>query len=148
MNENLLFARSMVLLVGLTFSGVEDLRNREVHSLPVLLMGVVGALLSFLGGDWKDWTVVLRFCPGTFALLFAWVTGECIGYGDAWVLLGLGCFLSLAEIVNLCMVAVTLAGLVAAFLLLVKQRGRKTQIPFVPFLLLGYMVLLLLQIET
>jgi len=49
MNENLLFARSMVLLVGLTFSGVEDLRNREVHSLPVLFMGVVGALLSFFG---------------------------------------------------------------------------------------------------
>lgn len=143
MQEKILTIRSVVLLLGLAFCGLEDYRKKEIHLLPVLLMSVVGALLSVLGKDWTDWTIICRFAPGMLLFLLAWFTKESIGYGDAWVLLGLGCFLSAIEILNLSMIAISVAGLVALFLLLVKRKGRKTRIPFVPFLLVGYVALLM-----
>jgi leader peptidase (prepilin peptidase)/N-methyltransferase len=112
--------------------------KKEVSMLPIVGMSAVGATCSLLGGEWGNASFLLQFLPGMFVLLFARLSGESIGYGDGWVLLALGCFLGLEELVSLCMIAVSCAGMVALFLLVVLRRGRQTQIPFVPFLLLGY----------
>ncbi len=143
MQNKILMVRTIVLGIGLLGLGIEDLWKKEVHSLAVLLLGMAGAVLSFLGGDWVDWSVIVRFLPGALTLLLACFTGESIGYGDGLVLLCLGCFLPVLEILNLCMMAITMAGLFALFLLTVRKKGKKTPIPFVPFLLAGYVVLLL-----
>lgn len=143
MQNKILMVRTIVLGIGLLGLGMEDLWKKEVHGLAVLLLGIAGAVLSFLGGDWVDWRVIVRFLPGALTLFLACFTGESIGYGDGWVLLCLGCFLPIVEILNLCMAAITVAGLFALFLLTVRKKGRKTPIPFVPFLSAGYVVLLL-----
>jgi leader peptidase (prepilin peptidase)/N-methyltransferase len=124
---------------------VEDLRRKEISLFPVMGMAVIGTACSLLGGDWTDASVFLRFLPGLLVLLLARLTGESIGYGDGWVLLALGCFLALEDLVSLCMAAISCAGIVALFLLLVLHRGRRAQIPFVPFLLLGYGIGLVYQ---
>lgn len=140
MKEILLNIRLGILIGGLVVVGIEDLRKKEIGSLPLLIMGGLGVLLSLLAGDWTDWTVILRFLPGIFTLFLAWLTKESIGYGDGLTILCLGCFLPGEQIAGLCMMAITVAGIVALFLLLVKHRGKKTQIPFVPFLLIGLVI--------
>jgi leader peptidase (prepilin peptidase)/N-methyltransferase len=95
-----------------------------------------------MGGEWTEVSFLLRFIPGLFVLLFAKVSDESIiGCGDGWVLLCLGCFAAVADLINLCMVSLTCAGIAALFMLLVLKRGRRAQIPFVPFLLIGYVVI-------
>ncbi|MGN0415289.1 MAG: hypothetical protein ACI4FX_07345 [Agathobacter sp.] len=143
MKEQLLMIRSLVLLVGLMALGVEDLWKKQISSLPLILMAVAGGVLSVVTGDWKDWMVILRFLPGSITLLLAWLTKESIGYGDALVLLCMGCFLPTVQILNLCMCALTMSGIWALFLLLVRKKNRKTQIPFVPFLLAAYGIVIL-----
>lgn len=140
MKEIFLTVRIVVLSVGLFLMGVEDIRKKEIGSLPLLIMGGVGILLSLLSGEWTNWTVVFRFVPGCVILLLAWITRESIGYGDGLAILCLGCFLSGVQIVNICMIAITFAGVAALFLLLVRRRSRKTQIPFIPFLIIGFAV--------
>ena len=142
LKEQLLIVRSVVFLVGMAGLGLEDLRKKEISSLPLILLASVGVVLSATSGDWSDWTVILRFLPGGAALLFAWMTRESIGYGDALVILCMGCFLPTEEILNLGMCALTLAGIWALFLLLVRKKNRKTQIPFVPFLVTGYVIMM------
>ena len=144
MKEQLLMIRTIILLVGLIGFGLEDLRKKQVSLLPLILMAAVGGGLSIASGDWKDWTVVLRFLPGSVILLFAWLTKESIGYGDALVLLCMGCFLSVVQFLNVCMCALTLSGVWALFLLLVRKKSRKTEIAFIPFLLVGYGVMMVL----
>jgi leader peptidase (prepilin peptidase)/N-methyltransferase len=141
---NLQLIKTIALMVGLILLGLGDLWKKEIPILPVLILGGVGAGLSIMGEQWQDWTVTVRFIPGLVVLFLAWLTRETIGYGDGWVLLILGCFLPLVDIVNLCMIAITIAGLVALFLILVLRKGRKAQMPFVPFLAVGYAMLILM----
>jgi leader peptidase (prepilin peptidase)/N-methyltransferase len=138
MQSKWLFAREIAAFVGLIGLSVEDLCRKEISLLPVIGMAVIGTVCSLLGGDWTDASVLLRFFPGLLVLLLARLTGESIGYGDGWVLLALGCFFEPEDLVGLCMTAISCAGIAALFLLLVLHRGRHAQIPFVPFLLLGY----------
>lgn len=142
--EDLLAIRSVILLLGLAGLGVEDLHTKQVSSLPILVLAVIGCVLSVISGDWGSWNVLLRFLPGGAMLLLAWMTKESIGYGDAWILLCMGCFMTEIQMMNLCVIALSLSGLFALFLLLVRRKSRKTQIPFVPFLLAGYGIILLI----
>lgn len=143
--EQLVMIRTLVLAVGLLGLGIEDLWKKQISSLPLLLLAVAGGGISLALGDWGDGTALWRLLPGCVMLLLAWLTRESIGYGDGFVVLCLGCFLDVWEILNICMAALTLSGLAALFLLLVKKKNRKTQMPFVPFLLVGYGMQLLLS---
>lgn len=138
-----MFVRSLVLIIGLAVLSIEDLWKKQVSFWPLVVMGITGASLSIIGGAWEDWRIVLHFFPGCLVLGLSWLTKESIGYGDGLVILCLGCFLTVIEILNLGMISITLAGVVALFLLLIKKQGRKMQIPFVPFLLGGYAILIL-----
>jgi leader peptidase (prepilin peptidase)/N-methyltransferase len=128
-------------LAGLILLSAEDLIRKEISLIPVGIMAAVGALCSVLAGEWTGIYVLLQFLPGVLVLIFAKISREYIGYGDGWVLLSLGCFLSVDDLVGMCMISLTCAGFVALFMLLVMHRGRRTQIPFVPFLLIGYVVI-------
>jgi leader peptidase (prepilin peptidase)/N-methyltransferase len=145
MQNKWLVVREIAALAGLLWLSAEDLCRKEISLLPVIGMAAIGAGCSLLGGDWTDVSVLLRFLPGLLVLLLARLTDESIGYGDGWVLLALGCFLDPEDLVSLCMAAISCAGIAALFLLLVLHRGRHAQIPFVPFLLLGYGIGLVCQ---
>ena len=138
MKEMMLMIRTIVGIVGLGYLSVEDFRKKEITTWPLLFMGTLGALLSLLGGEWNSVQVIWRFVPGVGCLVMGWGSRESIGYGDGLVLFCLGCFLTLSQLLELCLIAVTLAGLAALFLLVVLRRGRKTVIPLIPFFLIGY----------
>ena len=133
--------RMVALGVGLGISAIQDLCTKKLSSLPILLTGLAGIVLAAAGGELKDWHFIFRFIPGFLVLLVAWWTSEGIGYGDAWVILELGCFLPAEETLSVCMAAITIAGFVALFLIVVWHKGKKTQMPFVPFLFGSYFLL-------
>ena len=83
----------------------------------------------------------MAFIPGAVCLVMGYCTRQAIGYGDAILLCSLGMLYSLQEILFICMTAVTLAGIVGLVLLVVFRKSGKYEIPFVPFLLAGWMVL-------
>lgn len=143
MQETILLIRTLVLVVGLAALSIEDLWKKQVSSWTLVVMGLSGALLSIMGGAWTDWRILFHFVPGCLILGISWISKESIGYGDGLVVLCLGCFLTGVQILNLNMISITLAGITALFLLLVRKKGRKMQIPFIPFLLGGYAIMIL-----
>lgn len=135
--------KSVMIVVCLGYFSVEDILKRELNGLLLTLAGAAGIFFLICEGACQDWQVVLRFLPGLASLGLGWLTKEGIGYGDGLMLLCLGCFLSLPQLLNVCLTALTLAGLAAILLLLVFHKGRKEELPFVPFLLAGYGISLL-----
>lgn len=133
--------RMGILTCGLGFLAMEDIKEQELHSLPLLLLGVSGAILAIFGKIWTDGTFLLSFLPGISLLFLAWMTKESIGYGDGLAVLCMGCFYPVEELLGLFLLAVTLAGLIALGLLAVFRRGRKTRFPFVPFLFGAHLVI-------
>lgn len=143
MREYVSILRAVIGTIGLGCLSVEDIRSRELATAPILAMGLLGAGVSLAGHAWQWPGVLLQFVPGLSALLIARISREGIGYGDGLVILCLGCYLPPPQLAELCMIAITFAGLVALVLLVGRRRGRKETLPFVPFLLAGYLIVLL-----
>lgn len=87
----------------------------------------------------------LGLLPGIFMLILAWSTRESIGYGDGLVILCMGCFYALGEMMAIVMIAITIAGIAALGLLIFGHKNRKSEFPFVPFLLGAHLVMWGLQ---
>ena len=65
---------------------------------------------------------------------------ERIGIGDGVVLLLMGTWAGGVLTITCCVTAVFLAGMVGVYLIVVKKKSGKETIPFVPFLLISYLI--------
>lgn len=133
-----------MLKIGITISGllwnsISDLKEKRISLLITGFYAVIGIGYQIINKQMGSW-IIVSLIPGLLVLTFAKVTREKIGYGDGILLLSLGCYLNIEEMVLVCMIAVCLAGIIALILLVFFHKGRDYAIPFVPFLLCGYVM--------
>ncbi len=124
-------------LLFLLFSSFLDIRKREI-SIPVtLLFGLAGVVYSVrTGRTMTDYLIPLGI--GILILGGSVLTRGQVGMGDGWMLLALGCMLRMECYIQMACIGVLLAAAYSGVLMLVFRKNRKTEIPLVPFLLLGY----------
>lgn len=124
-------------LLFLLFSSFLDIRKREI-SIPVtLLFGLAGVVYSVrTGRTMTDYLIPLGI--GILILGGSVLTRGQVGMGDGWMLLALGCMLRMESYIQMACIGMLLAAAYSGVLMLVFRKNRKTEIPLVPFLLLGY----------
>lgn len=124
-------------LLFLLFSSFLDIRKREI-SIPVtLLFGLAGVVYSDrTGRTMTDYLIPLGI--GILILGGSVLTRGQVGMGDGWMLLALGCMLRMECYIQMACIGMLLAAAYSGVLMLVFRKNRKTEIPLVPFLLLGY----------
>ena len=124
-------------LLFLLFSSFLDIRKREI-SIPVtLLFGLAGVVYSVrTGRTMTDYLIPLGI--GILILGGSVLTRGQVGLGDGWMLLALGCMLRMECYIQMACIGMLLAAAYSGVLMLVFRKNRKTEIPLVPFLLLGY----------
>lgn len=124
-------------LIFLLFSSFLDIRKREI-SIPVTLMfGLAGVAYSIkTGRTMTDYLIPLGI--GILILGGSVLTRGQVGMGDGWMLLALGCMLRMECYIQMACIGMLLAAAYSGVLMLVFRKNRKTEIPLVPFLLLGY----------
>ena len=124
-------------LLFLLFSSFLDIRKREI-SIPVtLLFGLAGVVYSVrTGRTMTDYLIPLGI--GILILGRSVLTRGQVGMGDGWMLLALGCMLRMECYIQMACIGMLLAAAYSGVLMLVFRKNRKTEIPLVPFLLLGY----------
>ena len=124
-------------LLFLLFSSFLDIRKREI-SIPVtLLFGLAGVVYSVrTGRTMTDYLIPLGI--GILILGGSVLTRGQVGMGDGWMLLALGCMFRMECYIQMACIGMLLAAAYSGVLMLVFRKNRKTEIPLVPFLLLGY----------
>ena len=124
-------------LLFLLFSSFLDIRKREI-SIPVtLLFGLAGVVYSVrTGRTMTDYLIPLGI--GILILVGSVLTRGQVGMGDGWMFLALGCMLQMECYIQMACIGMLLAAAYSSVLMLVFRKNRKTEIPLVPFLLLGY----------
>ena len=85
---------------------------------------------------------------GAVILLFAYFSKEAIGYADGVIILACGVAFGLYETVTAVFFAAVFAGCFSGVLLVAKKAGKKSRIPFLPFLLLGYVAMRMLVVSV
>lgn len=136
--------KEIVLLAGLGIMSVEDIRKKGIKRLWLIGLGIVGLIFTIADAEVLCVSFLLRFVPGVVFVLLAWATREQIGMGDALLILVMGWYLNAIGLVDVCLLAFFIAGLVALVLLVVIRKSKKFELPMVPFIFAGYVVMLCL----
>ena len=83
--------------------------------------------------------VMLGSLPGISLLLCGKLSGWAVGSADGIIVLVLGIYLGFWQVLSVLSGAFLTAVMAAGFLLAVKKKDRKYEIPFIPFLFAGMM---------
>lgn len=131
-----------ILLLFLFFAAVLDVRHGELSLVLIGAAFVLGLILQILFGN-RALPELLSGClPGVCLLLFSLISNQALGFGDGGVAVAAGVFLGFTRTLLLLLLSFLISGLSSLVLLVVKNRKRKEEVPFVPFLLAGYVALL------
>lgn len=132
--------RMIAVGIFLLIEGFRDFRKRKISVLSVLIFAVLGIVLEIPEGItvWKEITAGIMV--GAVVLGLAKITEGKIGVGDGWVLIVTGLFLGFRGNLFLFMAALFASAVVSIVLLLCGKADKKTQLPFVSFLFIGYML--------
>lgn len=130
----------VIVLLWLIILAIEDYKTRTIEIkylwgmfvITSVYMGVtidsIELLCEHLGG----------FILGLCFLLASKCTKEKIGYGDSVVLCILGGYLGIYQFVSIVLLSFLLCSVYGSVNIAIKNIHRSTEIPYLPFLLAGY----------
>jgi leader peptidase (prepilin peptidase)/N-methyltransferase len=135
--------QQVVLLMVLFVTAYRDWKERVVD---IRILGIAGALeivfeIAVQPANWLERAEGAAL--GIILILLALVSGQMLGIGDGVIFVITGIFLGFWGNMELFLLSLWMAGILALFLLIIKKRGRKYQIPFVPFILGAYVIMLI-----
>lgn len=134
----------VVLGVFLLIEGIRDLQKHKVSMITVMIAGILGVIFQFGIIQENGLKIIGGILIGIVLLLLAKMTREKIGYGDGWIFVVTGIYLGFHSNMYLLLLSLFLASLVSICLLVFKKVNKKTELPFVPFILPGYLLLLVI----
>ena len=127
----------------LFLAGMEDLRKKEVHIIYIITIGMIAVCGCFLRQNYSWYGALGGFFIGLCMIGISQISGEQIGKGDGMIIAALGVFCGVRDTLGIvCFASIFM--LVPAFVLLISKKGsKKTRLPFLPALFLGYVTSLL-----
>lgn len=133
---------SLLMLLFLGICSFCDCKSKQIPMVYLMLMSGI-ALGTLFCSEGVVLSKLLGAFVGVLFLAVSKVTKEIIGYGDSWTILNLGIWLGGYRLMQVLFWGGFAAGLYGVFVLWFKKWKRNETIPFVPFLTLGCVGVLL-----
>ena len=119
----------LIILLGII--SIIDFSTKKIPVVVLVVMGIVGIASSFYAKQ-SIISVAVALIPGIVLMAAAFLTG------DAAVVTLMGLFVTADIVCSTMVMGLTIAGTISVILIASGRAGRKKQIAFTPFLLLGY----------
>ncbi len=140
-----------LIIPFLSWNAILDLRQRKVSIGSLLLFSLIGFILLFTSegqkllyhGEPSVWRIIAGVGFGILLLVLSWISSGAVGAGDAMVAVVLGLYLGIDRVLLLFMAGFLLSGMTGFALIMMGKADRKSHMPLMPFLLAGYLILLL-----
>ena len=130
-----------IALFILTANSFTDVRRHEISPVLTAAGGVLGVVLHT--GAVPGISLPVSMLPGICFLLFSFLSRGAVGAGDGLVLIALAGCLPVTDILIIAFCGLFLASVYAGFMLL-GGSGSRRSFAFVPFLLGGYVLYLMI----
>ena len=138
-------------LLFLLWNSICDIRKKEIVPVSIgIFAGIRLLYLFFQIPDMRDRVfmeltfIAAGMLPGLVLYIVGRIHPNTIGQGDGLVLMVTGLYVGIKEVWEIVMWAFLLAGLWCICLLCLKKCKRTSSVPFVPFLLTGEVLSILL----
>lgn len=135
-----------IVLCILLFEGLSDIRYRSVSGIRILVFGVLGILINIFWCYQTLWSIVGGVVVGLILLVYAFFTRGAVGIGDGIMFVCLGIYLGTSRNIKLLFLSLVVAAVVGIVMVIVKKKSIKSQIPFVPCILLAYTAMLIMEV--
>lgn len=135
--------QQMILLGMLGIYAIEDFWRKTVSVRYLPVFALIGIVLHLYLKDMTVLGMIFGMLSGTAVLGLSLLTRESIGKGDGILLIVTGIFLGGVDNFELLCISLFYAALFSFIMLLTGIYKKNQEIPFVPFLFLGYMTMLL-----
>lgn len=126
----------VIVGVILLVLSVWDVRKKTVPVIPVILCVVLVMVYRVFLGEISQTLGGIGI--GGLILMVSFLSGGAVGGGDALVFGMTGALLGISGNVELLLISLILSGIVSLFFVVIKKKGRKYRIPYVPFIGIAY----------
>lgn len=127
----------VVILGFLGINAWTDWKKQQISLWITGIMCVAGFFWTWYVGD-IDFLYFVGPVIGLCIIGVSFLTGGEIGMGDGLVILALGTILEWEKLVVSLILGLLGCAASAGYLMIVRHKGRKTRIPFIPYLFFGY----------
>ena len=131
----------VLTFVFLTVYAWMDWKKQQVWWPLSLYFTAAGVLLHRIPGNGGMWECFAGIGLGIMLLAVAWTSGQAIGYGDGLAIGACGALVGIECAFEAFFIALLLAACRAGYLLIRRRVGRKERLPFLPYLLLAFVLL-------
>jgi leader peptidase (prepilin peptidase)/N-methyltransferase len=133
----------IILFLWLLLCSIQDIKKKTIN-IYLILTGFVMLLIGMLwSGEYSFLYYFGGISLGLILLCISFITKDQVGTGDGLIVCITGLCLGFSRNAMLLVISLLGSAIFSIVLLTFKLAGRKKTIPFVPFLLLGYMGVLL-----
>ena len=135
-------SKTIILLV-LVYSTYTDIKTRKVMMIPILGCYFL-ALLEYFLPIGQNCVSIIGILPGIMLIPISIVSKGELGMGDVYLTIAIGLFMGIKGTLEILMIASGIAAVYSLIMLILKKVDRKTRMPFVPFILSGYLGILII----
>ncbi|SFL18532.1 leader peptidase (prepilin peptidase) / N-methyltransferase [Lachnospiraceae bacterium KH1T2] len=140
--ENKEMLGRLIMLLMLLICAATDIKNKRIYGR-VLVIFLIAGLAAAWNSTITPLSSLLGAGIGCVMVLISAVTHEKIGFGDGLVLIVTGAVLGVFENLILLTAGSFLAAIVSMFVIFLKVGDRESELPFIPFLVVPELVILL-----
>ncbi len=127
----------MINCATLFLLSFQDIKRKSVGVIPILMLALINVIFFILIG-YEPLRLLTAVIPGLFSVLVSISTDGKMGLGDGLILIALGIACGWDKILAIWLVALVLSAVIGIILIIMKKADIKTSLPFVPFILAGY----------
>ncbi|MCR5097384.1 MAG: prepilin peptidase [Lachnospiraceae bacterium] len=122
---------------------IEDIRKKTVPVIPMMLWGMAGVILHLYFGRISCERMLGGLITGITAYILSIATHEKIGKGDAVLLTVTGIYMGFWGNVFMLWLGLVLAAAAGACVMVLSDKDKSYELPFVPFLFAGFLITVL-----
>lgn len=134
----------IIVCVLLLYESVIDIKTHRINIIPVVIIGAAGVIMNILVYKRPIWWMSGALI-GLVLLAAAAVSGQRIGYGDGIVYLTLGVCIEPLSVLWILWLSMLSAGVTGGIGIIRGRAERGREIPYIPYVAVSYMVIVLMR---
>lgn len=126
----------LIIILGVIC--VFDIKRKKIPVYMLIILAAAGIISNFTVGEFDIEKRIIAMLPGMILLIVSMITKQQIGYGDGMIILIMGLYIDIDDILSIVLSSFLLSYIAAIILMTVFKKKKNFEMAFSPFLLIGY----------